>query len=168
MGCDSAQETTEWPALPIGIQPGTRLRPKQLLADDGTIMVHPTTWIDSEFGECSFRFASDGKWRCLPNADSQSVGFLDPSCVQKVYVHNLQEPCAPVGTLVVSTTPKANRCDHDMSRVMNVVKKIDAKMLYTMLDGSCVLWVNPSPTAEVYLLSDEIDPDNFVSAWSGQ
>ena len=98
IGCEDYAEFVNPSYAPIGIQPGTRLSPKMLLADDGTIFPSTTTWKDSEFGECEFRTAADGKYRCLPSAPLQQQPlYLDPSCVQEVFVYKPDYHCTPMG-----------------------------------------------------------------------
>lgn len=170
-GCDSAQETNEWPTLPIGIQPGTRLRPKLLLADDGTIMVHPTIWIDSEYGECVFRTATDGKWRCLPNELHHAIAtYLDPSCIQEVFVYRPNSECSTAGVRVLVQDAEPTICSAGTTRVMTTGKAVAVTSLFALYDGVCAPTLPPDPSenASVFLLETEIPAGEFVSAWSGQ
>jgi len=164
-GCEDNAKTVLPVDLPIGVKPGTRLTPKLLLADDGTLFLHPTIWKDSEYGECVFRTAADGQYRCLPNELVQIQSrYLDPSCIQEVFVFQPATTCAPMG-LYGLIQRNDNACPKDgLTRVLKANKKVDAVLVFAKVGDMC-LSQNIANDSEVYLLSEEIPASEFVSAW---
>jgi hypothetical protein len=166
LGCDENTKTIYPTELPIGVKPGTRLSPKLLLADDGTMFLHPTIWVDSEYGECVFRTAADNKYRCLPNMATQAPPkYLDPSCIQEVFVHRAEFHCTPMGVYGLVQTP-IDGCMDDTTRVLKSEKRVDVNNVYANINGTCMSWQALNPAQDtVYLLSDEVPASEFVSAW---
>jgi hypothetical protein len=170
IGCDQTVPTQTWGGLSIGINPGTRLSPKLLLADDGTIFPHPTIWIDSEYGECTFRLAFDGKTRCLPNAPLQKPAyFLDPSCIQEVFLYKPQEACVPMAHYgLVQIIPPPSCVVNGPAYVVSIGEKVVVSTIFAGSSESCGTAPLPSDHVEVYLVSGHVMADEFVSAWSEQ
>lgn len=169
VACEQTTDPSSLPEFPIGIQPGTRLSPKMLLADDGTIFPHSTIWKDSEFGECEFRTAADGKYRCLPNALLQTTpGYLDSACLQEVFVYNTDLYCMPMSAYILVQSAPSACGTPDTVRVFKADLKADALTVYRKLGSQCAPWLTfPSPEdVDVYVLANnEVDPSEFVSAW---
>lgn len=163
MACEGETKTI-YPDIPIGVKPGTRLSPKLLLADDGTMFLHPTIWKDSEYGECVFRTAADGEYRCLPDVPTQvQPYYLDPSCAQEVFIYQAKTSCVPMGLYALVQTQKVG-CSDATSRVMKAGKMISAVTLYVQAGATCQTIPIPI-NAEIYLVSDEVPAGEFVSAW---
>lgn len=166
IGCQSDPTQAVPNELVMGVKPGTRLSPKLLLADDGTLFLHPTIWKDSEFGECEFRTAADGMYRCLPNVLTQPYAlFLDPSCVQEVFIHDNSIACSPMG-LFALVQGDTDTCNDTPFRALKVGKAVDAVGIFRRVGDSCqTLFSQPQPSVTIYLLGDEVAAGEFVSAW---
>lgn len=166
-GCE--QPTTTQPfTVPMGITPGTRLSPKLLLADDGTIFLHPTIWKDSEFGECEFRTAEDGSLRCLPIAPTQLNNvYLDPSCAIRAFVYHPETCQAPKDNVFLavdgpgtcgddvrwSLCKTTGQTSQGQTYIKNASKQCVPDILYpTSTDGI------------LYVIGDVVDVSVFVSA----
>lgn len=166
-GCETSPIDQPF-TVPTGIIPGTRLSPKLLLADDGTIFPHPTIWKDSEFGECEFRTAADGKYRCLPVATTQeSMLFIDSGCTQPAYLHFAGSCEPPTLTILVHTT-SSDKCDKEGTWSAFTTKTTIAKGTLFQLNGSlCSVYTDvPGPdTGYIVLFDKEIPAADFVSAW---
>lgn len=170
MGCEeTTKPNTVYPTnVPVGIDVGTRLSPKLLLADDGTSFPHPTLWNDTEFGECAFRTAADGKRRCLPNGLTQpGPRYLDGNCLQEVFVHRAIAQCTPIGShVLVDTTEQKAMCDESQARVLPINMKVNAPNISMKSPmGTCYIDSTYMDPDEVYLLSAEIPAAEFVSVW---
>jgi len=168
-GCQDGQ-TTALDAMPMGVRPGTRLSPKLLLADDGTLFLHPTIWKDSEFGECEFRTAADGKYRCLPVATTQeAMLYIDTGCTQPAYYHPVNSCTPPTLNILVHRQGK-DVCDHEGTwSVFTPKTTINKGTLFQWNESaktcSPFVDVNGPDTGYIVLFDEEIPASEFVSAW---
>jgi hypothetical protein len=128
--------------------------------------------VDSEYGECSFRLASDGKSRCLPNAPLQKPAyFLDPSCIQEVFLYQPKQACIPMAKYgLVQVTAPALCAVSSPLHVVSIGEKVAVSTIFAGSYDNCdtALLPPPSEQAEVYLVSEHVAADEFVSAWSDQ
>ncbi len=166
IGCD--QNGTPQPFdLPVGINPGTRLSPKLQLADDGTIFLHPTIWKDSELGECEFRTAADGMYRCLPVGTLQATPlFLDVGCTQRAF-HQAAKTCPALSNILVRTG-EPTPCNSEGEWSVFTTKETITKGVLHRKDGdTCIkaIYVDEPGTGSIVVLDKELDAANFVSAW---
>lgn len=165
VGCNETNESPDSTITTMGVKPGTRLTPKLLLADDGTIFLHPTIWRDVELNiECSFRASADDKYRCLPIAPVQKQPiYLDQICLQEVFIHP-ETSCSPIPQAVIVEYQAASPCDEPKARVLTTGKTIDVKTLFTRTGNNCVPAFQ-GPISSTVLLENEIALDSYVSAW---
>lgn len=168
-GCADNEPTTQPFTLPTGIIPGTRLSPKLLLADDGTIFPHPTIWKDSEFGECEFMTAADGKYRCLPVAPRQvDEHYADASCVQRAFLWSPTGMCDKPDDTVL-TRVKHDVCGTDERwEAYRITAKSDKGSIYHFqTNGLCgkLLTVFGSADGTIMIMGEKLDAQAFVSAW---
>jgi hypothetical protein len=168
MACEGETKTI-YPQIdiPMGVKPGTRLSPKLLLADDGAMFLHHSIWVDSEYSECVFRNAADGKFRCLPNGTLQNEPlFLDVGCTQRAY-HQPVNSCPASDTVLVRTkTPEL--CDLEGRWSVFPVKETIAVGQLFRLDGpDCISagYIDTPNKGSIVVLDKEISADEFVSAW---
>jgi len=168
MGCEDYPEVVNPSYAPIGIQPGTRLRPKMLLADDGTIFPSATTWKDSEFGECEFRTAADGMYRCLPVGSTQNEPiYIDTGCTQPVYHHSSTACTPPTPIILVQVTPQ-KKCSGGEWVAFTSKETITKGLLFRInADGLCTptFGVESPEDGSIVILDEEIPASEFVSAW---
>ena len=155
--------------LPMGVKPGTRLQPKLLLADDGTIFLHPTIWVDSEFGECTFRTAEDGSYRCLPFAPPQIDDYyVDASCAQRAFLWVPTGMCDKPTDRVLQRA-KEDVCGKDERwAAYRITATSDKGSLYHFQsNGLCgkFLTINGSADGTIMIMGEKLDAADFVSAW---
>jgi hypothetical protein len=130
--------------------------------------LHPTVWKDSEFGECSFRDAEDGKFRCLPNAPTQfDALYLDPSCAVRTFVYH-PETCAKPKDFVLLAVKDSNVCgDHTRWALYKVTGATSQGQTYIKTeDDQCLLSLSfPTSTDGIlHVVGDKVDVGDFVSA----
>jgi hypothetical protein len=170
MACEDYPEIVTSPIdIPLGVKPGTRLSPKLLLADDGTMFLHPTIWKDSEFGECVFRTAADGKHRCLPDGTLQPEPlYIDTGCTQRAFYQPVKTCPASSTILVRTVAPALCNLDGEWS-VFPVKETIEKGTLFRTAGAgaACVVAINvDSPDqGTIVVLDNEIQASEFVSAW---
>jgi hypothetical protein len=171
LGCVDDTSSQSLPEFPIGIVPGTRLSPKLLLADDGTMFTHPTIWKDAEFGECVFRTAVDSKYRCLPNVATQEKPmYIDTGCTQPAFL-SYPGACLQPTTTVIVRTAEPTPCNPDGSWSVYTTKETIPKGTLFRDDaafgGACVsiVTIDSPEQGAIVVLDREIPASEFVSAW---
>lgn len=167
----ACEESGQSSTLTVGVTLGTRLSPKFLLADDGTLFLHPTIWNDFDYGECVFRTAADGKNRCLPNVATQlQQMFFDPGCTQPAFFEQ-PNTCMPSTATVVVRTKEPTGCDVDGAWSVFPTKERIQKGILFQVDaatgGVClpVFNIDSPDDGQIVVLDAEIPPFEFVSAW---
>lgn len=152
---DGSSSTGAGPHGKQGYEQGSRLKVKALVGADGSQqrIGFSDTMRNNE--ACSFRRASDGTWRCMPDASTTiSAYYSDPSCTSPVAVGSCSTPAdAYASEVTVDACGAATY--HLYQRGAQIVGQVYA------LQGSCV---NATINVPAFVVDGEIAPDAFVSA----
>lgn len=168
-GGDAGSPIQVMPNIPLGTKPGTRLTPKPLLADDGTIFFDPLIWIDSETNvECSFRNAEDGMYRCLPHVPTQANKYYaDPKCTQPAFVYRT-DMCVKPDKLVLQADTFDFCGLQDRWSLYRITSASVSAVAYIINgDGICAE-TYPFPNGsegDLMIMGEKLDGTAYVSAW---
>lgn len=146
---------------------GTRLRPYELVAEDGTRVLVPEIWYDTEREEaCAFRAPVFGDpMRCLPDALSRKPGwYADASCAEPI---DVIDKCTSPARYVQEG--KQDGCYPTLVAIRAVLEPLPdgAQLFYKASEmAACApQGVNmPSPFLLTVRVSDPIPWDAFVAA----
>ncbi|APR86455.1 Hypothetical protein A7982_11804 [Minicystis rosea] len=141
--------------------PGSRLKPKYRVGDDGAKEYLAGLWFDSQRNEdCSFALAADGKTRCLPQG-TEFRYFADASCETPMVL--LQNACS-APKYAVSNTDAACGLDPSAIHVYAVDQPTTPAMIYGKSGGSCFA-IGPSASEYLYYtVGAEVPASAFVAA----
>jgi hypothetical protein len=159
----------EEPASPTGIY-GGRLAPFRRVFDDGTSVVDPSRFWDSERGEaCSFVRVEGGPGRCLPAFvwNSKPGWFADAACSAPVLI---TDACAELPRYARDETVMPwQACEPKALEALHPLAAPIAGDLYALDPlGNCVAKTTTPDAANVAMpLLAEIPLDAFVAGEEG-
>lgn len=145
------QGTNDDAPLPV-YQSGSRLRAKQLLGtNDGALFVG---WRDSTLdAACSFGWAEDGSFRCLPEGPSVGNTFSDPECKKRAIV--------VTPTCDVPAYARGEEICSSGSAVYKIGAKLTSGTIYVkQSSGSCSS--GPANGLDLYDATAVVSPEDLV------
>lgn len=140
--------------------PGSRLKPKYWLGDDGAKQYMVGSWFDSTRNEdCSFALAADGKMRCLPQA--MDFGYYsDVGCNTPMIM--TQGSCAPP-KYGISVSDADCGFDPSKAHVYSVGTAMTPTNIYAKSGAGCFA-IGPAESGySYYSVGAEIAPTEFVA-----
>lgn len=144
--------------------PGSRLKPRYRLGDDGAKEFLAGSWWDAQRGEeCSFGPAADGKIRCLPAATDFRY-YADASCTTPMVL--LQGACTPP-KYGLSTTDAACGLDPGASHIYSIGAATTPAMIYGKSGASCFAIGPASSDYQYYTVGAEVPASSFVASTIG-
>ena len=140
---------------------GSRLKAKYWKATDGARAPIPYTWYDSQRNEdCSFRTASDGTERCLPNTYTFAIYYADATCTAPLAYVNTG--CAMPTYVQVSGASSCGSTTGD--KLHGTMAKVQPATIYLKGGASCTS--SPAPSGvDYYSVGAEILPSAFVQGF---
>lgn len=149
---------------------GARLAPFRRVFDDGTQIVDPARFWDSERSEaCAFVRVEDGPGRCLPAFvwHSKPGNFADAACTQEVAI---VDACAELPRYVRDTTSQPwQTCEpRPLAALLPLGDPLlVGAQLYRVVDGECVAQSNVDASNAAMPLGEPIPLDAFVTGEEG-
>jgi len=144
---------------------GERLRPFQLVANDGTTAryVAPfAEWFDTKLGvPCTFRSVDGGpEIHCLPATVLPTLNlFVDSACTTRVVA---MDPC-PQRPRYVSD-PAADVCWPSIAAISPILDPIPLGSYVYRFDGTACVVTDPPKGKDLLLIGDPLPWSNFVAA----
>lgn len=140
--------------------PGSRLKPKFRLGDDGAKEYLGGVWWDSDRNEdCSFAVAADGKTRCLPKG-SDFRYFADAQCATPMVL--TQGTCS-APKYGISNVEAACGLDAPATKVFAIGGATNPPMIYGKSGSSCFAIGPTTPDWTYYTVGAEIPASSFVA-----
>ena len=144
--------------------PGSRLKPKFRLGEDGAKEYLQGLWFDTQRNEdCTFQLASDGQTRCLPKGNTFQY-YSDAQCTQAMVL--MQSACTTPG-YGVSNATTACALDTGGTRVFSVGAAANPPMIYGKAGSSCFAIGPTSSDYTYFMVGAEVPPSTFVAATVG-
>jgi hypothetical protein len=144
--------------------PGSRLKPKFRLGEDGAKEYLQGLWFDTQRGEdCSFQLAADGQTRCLPKGNTFQY-YADAQCTQAMVL--LQSACTTPAYGVTNVTT-ACALDTGGTHVFSVGTSTNPPMIYGKAGSSCFAIGPTSADYTYFMVGAEVPASSFVAATVG-
>lgn len=135
-------------------QSGTRLKVRARVGADGSRQ--PIGWYDANLDTvCTWRKASDGTDRCLPDGITANR-FLDDACTQPIMV---QSACEPLQFAIVSEDPDS--CGNRW-RVYHAGPAVTPASAYMRSGANCI--ATAVPAGDLFATNAEMPASMFVAA----
>jgi len=137
-----------------GNESGTRLKVRARVGADGSRQ--PIGWYDANLDTvCTWRKASDGTDRCLPDGVTANR-FLDDACTQPILV---QSACEPLQFAIVSEDPDS--CGNRW-RVYPAGPAVTPATAYMRSGANCI--ATAVPAGDLFSTNAEMAASMFVAA----